>query len=78
MDEKEELAPILKIHDEFKEAIEGTAGKTIPGDELNNASAASTKSPSSVKGFQSQLRKRLAGAFAKVGQTPLAVIPEDQ
>ena len=40
MDEKEELGPIVKIHDEFKEAIEGTAGKTIPGDELNQAPAA--------------------------------------
>ena len=40
MEEREELAPIIKIHDEFKEAIEGTAGKTIPGDELESAPAA--------------------------------------
>jgi len=32
MDNKE-LDTIQKLHDEFKEAIEGTTGKTIPEDE---------------------------------------------
>ena len=43
MDETEELGPIVKIHDEFKEAIEGTDGKTIPGDEATSSAAGSKK-----------------------------------
>ena len=30
--DKQEFDMITKLHDEFKEAIEGTAGKTIPED----------------------------------------------
>ena len=41
MDEENELGPIVKIHDEFKEAIEGTDGKSIPGDELKATSSRS-------------------------------------
>jgi len=36
--DKTELDMITKLHDEFKEAIEGTAGKTIPGEEGTNVS----------------------------------------
>lgn len=36
-----ELDFISKLHDEFKEAIEGTDGKTLPEDKLDGASAAS-------------------------------------
>ena len=31
--EKPELDEIIKLHDDFKEAIEGTEGKFIPGDD---------------------------------------------
>jgi len=33
MDENEELNPIIKLHDDFKEVVEGTRGKSIPEDE---------------------------------------------
>ena len=52
MDEEGELGPIVKIHDEFKEAIDGTDGKTIPGDELKT-NGDSARGQSSVKKLQS-------------------------
>ena len=42
MDNKE-LETIQKLHDEFKEAIDGTAGKTIPEDEMSRAGSAATR-----------------------------------
>lgn len=49
MDANEELAPIVKIHDEFKEAIEGTDGKTIPGDDAKSGAGLSPAPTSSKK-----------------------------
>ena len=39
MDNKE-LETIQKLHDEFKEAIDGTAGKTIPEDDQSRGNSA--------------------------------------
>lgn len=36
-----ELETIQKLHDEFREAIDGTVGKTIPEDESRTGSAVS-------------------------------------
>jgi len=33
--DKTELGTISKLYEEFKEAIDGTAGKTIPEDEMS-------------------------------------------
>ena len=37
-----ELDTIQKLHDEFREAIDGTAGRTIPEDETNRANTATS------------------------------------
>ena len=55
MDNNEELAPIVKIYTEFKEAIEGTDGKSIPSDDQGLAMGA-PKGTNTSKKLQSQLR----------------------
>lgn len=73
MDEAEELAPIVKIHDEFKIAIEGTDGKTIPEDDIKKNV---TPRGQGNKKFSSALRQRLAGKFAGL-QPNMQTIPEE-
>mmetsp|Transcript_17005 Transcript_17005/g.22907 ORF Transcript_17005/g.22907 Transcript_17005/m.22907 type:complete len:201 (-) Transcript_17005:533-1135(-) len=40
--DRPELETIQKLHDEFREAIDGTAGKTIPEDEENRVGTAAS------------------------------------
>jgi len=55
--DRQELETIQKLHDEFKEAIDGTAGKTKPEDERASSSHASSKG--GLKNFSNSLRQNL-------------------
>lgn len=71
MDNKE-LETIQKLHDEFKEAIDGTEGKTIPEDEMGRAgSAVRTESAQGqgVKRFSTLLRNSLVKKLQGVGSS---------
>ena len=55
--DRQELETIQKLHDQFKEAIDGTAGKTKPEDERASSSHASSKG--GLKNFSNSLRQNL-------------------
>lgn len=66
-----ELETIQKLHDEFREAIDGTAGKTIPDDESRSGSAMTGMgrgtTPGGLKSFSNQLRAKLTKQLGGVG-----------
>lgn len=71
-----ELDTIQKLHDEFREAIDGTAGKTIPEDESRSATATSggrATAPGGLKSFQHALRAKLTKQLGGVGGGPSAL-----
>ena len=63
--DKNELDVIGKLHDEFKEAIEGTEGKTLPEDEelaggLGSGKTGGIKGSLNSKNFTNFLREKLS------------------
>ena len=54
--EKPELDEIIRMHDDYKEAVEGTEGKNIPGDDPGSApnSSASQRLGSKLNKFTSK------------------------
>lgn len=47
--DRQELETIQKLHDEFREAIDGTAGKTIPEDEVDSRAGTAAASATNAK-----------------------------
>ena len=66
--DKAELDMITKLHDEFMEAINGTDGKMIPGDDGSTVTY-STGQPMRSAFKQALLSKRLQGVAPK-GKSP--------
>lgn len=68
-----ELETIQKLHDEFKEAIEGTAGKTIPEDnEMIRTNTGGSQRPGEAGGlkrFSTMLRNNLVKKLQGVGSS---------
>ena len=66
-----ELDTIQKLHDDFKEAIDGTAGKTIPEDESRAGTAMSgqgARTPAGgLKSFSNALRSKLTKQLQGIG-----------
>ena len=83
-----ELETIQKLHDEFKEAIEGTAGKTIPEDnEMSRTNTSMSGKPGEAGGlkrFSTMLRNNLVKKLAGVGSskpaagTEMGSVPEGE
>ena len=67
--DKTELDMISKLHDEFKEAIDGTTGKTIPGDEGTNVSTPSVQQKEGTGQVRSALKQVLAKRLQGIGST---------
>jgi len=60
------------LHDEFKEAIDGTTGKTIPEDEMsrtNTSSGANRQETGGLKRFSTMLRNNLVKKLQGVGSS---------
>ena len=74
--DKGELDMIAKLHDEFREAIEGTEGKFIPGDDGSSMSTASGQ-PIRSAFKQALLSKRLQGIGSK-GPQMQEITEEDE
>lgn len=80
--DRQELETIQKLHDEFKEAIDGTIGKTIPEDER----AGSANKPRGMRNFATALRsklvKQLTGgtskSLGKNSKEPLQIVEENE
>lgn len=74
--DRQELETIQKLHDEFREAIDGTAGKTIPEDEVEGRAGAAGASATSAKiggvlafsKLRAQLNKSKQGGAAAIKQ----------
>lgn len=60
---------IIKLHDEFKEAIDGTAGKTIPGEEGTNVSTPAVQQNQGKGEVRSALKQVLAKRLQGIGST---------
>ena len=60
-----EMDFMTKLHDEFKEAIDGTDGKVLPEDKLESGSAASRPISNIKSKLSNQLKARLAGLKGK-------------
>ena len=82
-----ELDTIQKLHDDFKEAIDGTAGKTIPEDESRSGTAMSgaggrQSAPGGLKSFSNALRskltKQLQGIGSNKGTTEMQSVAEEE
>lgn len=75
--DRQELETIQKLHDEFKEAIDGTIGKSIPEDEKPQ-----TAEGGSMRKFTNALRNNLVKKLQGVGSTkpaaPLQKIEENE
>ena len=65
--DKTEFDMISKLHDEFKEAVEGTAGKGATGD--TNVSTASAPQTGGLPPGRSALKQVLAKRLGGVGST---------
>ena len=65
--DKQEFDMITKLHDEFKEAIEGTAGKTIPED--SNVSTPAAQQTGGIPQVRSALKQVLAKRLQGIGST---------
>lgn len=70
--DRTELETIQKLHDEFREAIDGTVGKSIPEDEQSRAGSAFSGrggSAGGLKSFSTALRTNLVKKLQGIGST---------
>ena len=80
--DKTEFEMITKLHEEFKEAIEGTAGMSLAGDaNVSNASAGQAgATPPRGSALKQVLAKRLGGvgSTGNKGPTMQEITEEDE
>ena len=79
--DRQELETIQKLHDEFKEAIDGTIGKTIPEDERTGSASKPRGMRNFTTALRSKLVKQLTGTSKSLGKNskePLQIVEENE